>query len=253
MTVNHGKGFSRNLNSLSFTARFYDSINYSNLVNHLVSIQVLSNNITTFQNDFFTNDVGIITPELTTDNDLSVGSNLIIFNVSETSTYNITTFQYEVLVNCLNVSVSVFGLQENYLSNDDIKFILFFFYNNSIPLSNETITLILCRGTTLLFEKIVSLNNSGQVVVNISKSYFNLNSYEGFRNFILLIYYNGSYFLYSNLISIDLKVKGLKESNFNASLPISFGIIALILVSMLLYYKKKHPKSIKLSDITFRI
>ena len=239
--------------SLSFDVRFYDSLNYSNLVDYSVSIQILSNNITIFQNNFYTNDVGIISPVLTTENDLSIASNIIMFNVSETSIYNRSLFQYEVFVNRLNVSISVFGLQESYLPNDDIKLTLFLFYNNTVPLSNENVSLILLKGTTLLFEKSVLLNDSGQVAFNISKNYFDLNSYEGFMNFTLLIYYNGSYFLNNNLLSIQLKVKGLKEPTFNAYLPISFGIVALIIASIFLYYKKKHPKSMKLSDITFKV
>lgn len=93
--------FQPNLNYeeiLHFKARFYSLENNSNLVNHIITVKIVSESKILYIKNFTTNFSGIIEVLIPPFENLTIGPNYLMFEIKGNSFFESSTFEYELFI-----------------------------------------------------------------------------------------------------------------------------------------------------------
>jgi len=80
---------------LDFKARFYSLENNSNLVNHIVTVKIISENKIRYIKNITTNASGIIQVSIPSFENFTIGKNILIFELKGNNFFDYAIFEYE--------------------------------------------------------------------------------------------------------------------------------------------------------------
>ena len=244
-------GFRERLNyseEISFSAKFYDNIidNGSLLINQLVLFMISFNDSIIFQENFTTNQFGIIEITLSTLVHLNLGLNTLVFKIIESNIYNDSIFQHEILVEKTPVFIEVINIDNLIVKDEDlvIQLYCYYFFNDSMtPLNNQSIKVEILHNQSLIYSELYNTDITGFLSITISQAI--LNSTREFEEIILILQYNGNYFMQNETTSLILSIdgsKGKSSQNLNVILIVSFSLMSILIPLPLLYRFKKERK-----------
>jgi hypothetical protein len=235
---------------LAFNANFTYVEDSTPLINQSIEVRVENNNITTFEQNYKTNDSGIIYIFL---DNLAVGENHLFFNISEGFIFSESCFTENVVVGKYPVLATIIGLNNNITIGDSIQFEVFYYYNLTKPLVNGLINIEIYSNEILKFTTSLSTNDSGYLRVNMNYSSIETSQYDNLLDFILT--FNGSAFLLNKTISFQINVNGIQKqediSSLLTEIIIPSILIPLIVFVFIVYKKKKRSNNSSLHDISF--
>lgn len=243
--------------NLSLTARFYCEGTNVSLSEKEILVYVISNKLKVYEGNFTSNYEGLISFKLSSLNDMQVGVNSLIFNITNGFIYNQTVFSYQILVEKTVVYIDILKYEKRIGLNENLKLELFFYFLNEsiIPLKNQTIEILIYDNLSINY-RIYSLTNEfGMLKVNISPPYYDLNSIN--QKFYISLIYNGSWLLKGKGLVLEFEILTIKlpDNNFLLSPLITIiGCLVIILAVINFIYqnRKKKPKFKKVNEICFK-
>ena len=235
--------------SLIFDARFYDALNYSNLVGKNITFTTKVDNMTVYQDSYLTNSSGMIHLNLTVNEELSLGHNYLIFKLKNDDIYNNSIFIYEVIVGKIPVYTDIIEFKDEVEYSEEIEILLYYYdlFNN--PLQNETIKISLYGEDHLLFENETKTNELGILSMNLTLEFYNK-----YQEYELSFIFNGTTSLRNSTLILNISIiqepVNQKTHEPNIVLPVSIGIV-IVAAILIIYYMKKKKKPMSLADMTF--
>jgi len=157
------------------------------------------------------------------------------------------------------VYVDVINLADNTEEDNLIKIQLFFYYFNTSKktLENENLKIIVYGNSTLVYEEVLKINQTGFVNINISLAIFNLKERDKLINVNVDIIFNGTIYLENRTMSLSIQIQNYQYSRtFSSFYFVNICLLSILTslitaISLKAYkYKKAGFKIIK--DITFK-
>lgn len=243
--------------NISVEARFYVEDTNASLSGKEIVIKILSNNSKMFERNSTLNNNGLITLNFSTMNDMALGINVLIFNISNLFLYNRTTFSFEILVEKASVYVEILKYSEKIGWTEDLDIELFFYSFDEViqPLKNQTIEILIHDNYNMNHQIFAQTDDFGVIKIKLSTSSLEIShiNTEFFVDFI----FNGSDLLKEK--NMVLKFEILTSELPNNFSFISFVIISVIsvlivlgLINYLYHMKKRKPKFKKVNEICFK-
>ncbi|MFX0024893.1 MAG: hypothetical protein ACFE8M_00650 [Candidatus Hermodarchaeota archaeon] len=241
--------------NLAFIAKFFCIENNSGLSNQTVEFKIMFKENLIYREDYLTNKSGIIMLYISSIDQLELGENSLIFNISNNKFFKDSHFEYKLNVERFPIFNQIIRFKSNITTGDDIIFeILFYYLNGTIhPLKNKTINLGIYSNDILKFEKNFGTNNSGLLKVNISYNAIEIAKNQD--NILIILYFNGSKFFQNFTISLNVKLIRINSQDYQFKteiLVLSLTASSIIIFSIIIYNRKR-SKSKFVKDISFRI
>ncbi|MFX1427700.1 MAG: hypothetical protein ACFFBE_14700 [Promethearchaeota archaeon] len=244
-------GFKNYINfgeDLTFVATFYDNDieNTSFMNNQLVLLRINANSSLIFQQNFTTNQFGSIEISLKSLEHLNIGFNTLIFIINQNNIYNNSVFQYEILVEKNPVFINIVNINNQLIKNEDLIIQLYYYYsfNNSVtPLNNQSIRIEIQNHHNLIYSHIYNTNDMGLLSITISHTILNFTGETD--DCILILHYDGNYFLQNKTVSLFLSIhdpNGKNSFDLNTILIVTISVISLVIPLPFLYRFKKERK-----------
>jgi len=254
-------GFTDNIaygDDLIFKAKFYDELNNSELINQTILFKINSSNLIVYQNNFTTNASAMIEITLSSNSNLKLGLNNLIFVLNNNKIYNDKSFNFNLFVEKCPIFIEIVQFNDTLGKNEDLRIKLFYFFilnNNKEPLRNYPIKLEIYSNALLKYKYIQNTNNSGILSIKIPKENLSLtyNDKELSINFI----FNGTSFIKKKGFSLTIKIEKFLNSELEHSFQIiilsSIPVLTILLTSFsLIIYNNKSHKPRTLAEITFK-
>ena len=244
-------------NNLSLEAQFYVEETNVSLSGEDIHIKILSNNSKMFEINSTLNNHGLITLNLSSLNDMALGINILIFNISNLVIYNQTTFTFEILVEKASVFVDILKYEEKLGWSENLELELFFYCFDEFikPLKNKTVKILIYDNYNMNHQFYLHTDDSGFLKINLSTSTLDIDYIN--TVFFLDLIFNGSEFLKEKKLILKFEILTAELSN-NYSF-ISFIIISviiflsvLVLSNYIYQMKKRKPKFKKINEICFK-
>jgi hypothetical protein len=242
-----------------FNAQFYSRNSSFRLINETLECLIRNNDEITYRTNFTTDNEGMFSFNISTITHLSLGRNNVSFIIRNNSYYLNATFSYDIYVKKIPVYVDVINLADNTEEDNLIKIQLFFYYFNTSKktLENENLKIIVYGNSTLVYEEVLKINQTGFVNINISPSIFNLKERDKLINVNVEIIFNGTIYLENRTMSISIQIQNYQYSRtFSSFYFVNICLLSILTslitaISLKAYkYKKAGFKIIK--DITFK-
>jgi len=83
---------------LQFKARFYSLKNNTNLINYIITVKIVSKSKTLYIKNFTTNSSGIIEVLIPPFENLTIGTNYLMFEIKGNNFFESSTFEYELFI-----------------------------------------------------------------------------------------------------------------------------------------------------------
>lgn len=239
--------------NVSLIVKFYTESSESvfNLTNETIQFLTSFNNLTIYYSNYTTDTVGTINLHISSLTHLKLGQNFLIFLITNNRVFNDSKFIYEIYVEKNPIFIDVIRFSETLKRNEDLEINLFFYYyfNQSLkPLANYNILLNIVDNKTLVFINEYKTDKFGILAITLSQELFNFNQKS--REFIINIYFNGTYFLDNKTLSLNLNLDPEINSEINNSFQINFLSFVSILIIILILFSymitNKRSKSEKL-------
>lgn len=241
--------------NLAFTAKFSCVQNNSDLSNQSVEFKIMSKGIIIYKQDYVTNKSGMIILWISSIDQLGLGENSLIFNISNNKFFKDSHFEYKLTVEKFPIFNQIIRFKNNITTGEDIIFEILFYYLNSTihPLINKTIDLEIYSNDILKFEKKFRTNNSGLLKVNISYNAIEIK--ENQDSLLINLCFNGSKFLQNFTISLNIELIRVNSQNnyFKTDILLLSLTASSILIFSIVIYNRKRSKSKFVKDISFRI
>ena len=241
--------------NLAFTAKFFCVENNSGLSNQLVEFKIMSKENIIYREDYVTNKSGIIILCISSIDQLGLGENSLIFNISNNKFFKDSYFEYKLKVERFPIFNQIIRFKSNITTGEDIEFeILFYYLNVTIhPLINKTINLVIYSNDIIKFEKKFGTNNSGLLKVNISYNAIEIT--ENQDMLLINLCFNGSKFLQNFTISLNVElIRVINQNNhFKTEILLLSLTASSIIIFSIIIYNRKRSKSKLFKDISFRI
>ena len=243
--------------NLSLIARFNSEGTNVSLSEKEILVYVISNKLKVYEGNFTSDYEGLISFKLSSLNDMRVGINSLVFNITNGFIYNQTIFSYQILVEKTPVYIDILKYEKSLGLNENLKLELFFYFLNEsiIPLKNQTIEILIYDNQSINYRIFSLTNEFGMLKINISPPYYDLNSVN--QKFYINLAYNGSWLLKGKSLVLEFEILTIKlpDNNFLLSLLITIiGCLVIILVAINFIYqnRKKKPKFKKVNEICFK-
>lgn len=241
--------------NLAFTAKFFCVENNSGLSNQLVEFKIMSKENIIYREDYVTNKSGIIILCISSIDQLGLGENSLIFNISNNKFFKDSYFEYKLKVERFPIFNQIIRFKSNITTGEEIEFeILFYYLNVTIhPLINKTINLVIYSNDIIKFEKKFGTNNSGLLKVNISYNAIEIT--ENQDTLLINLCFNGSKFLQNFTISLNVElIRVINQNNhFKTEILLLSLTASSIIIFSIIIYNRKRSKSKLFKDISFRI
>ncbi|MHA1991269.1 MAG: hypothetical protein ACW98A_09920 [Candidatus Hodarchaeales archaeon] len=249
-TINYGE-------ILIFQAKFFDNFieNSSFLNNQLINFLIRSNGSIIFQSNFTTNHLGIIDISLSSDHHLSLGENNLIFILVNNNVYNDSDFQFDVFLEKGLVFIDVLNFKDDIGKEEDFLIELYYYYffnNTQYPLENQYIEFVILNNQNITYSQVCITNQSG--ILSVIVPYEKLTSNKEINELKLNIIFNGSLYLESKTLSLNLNIYIHEVESINHFNIILFAsILSIILISsLMILFKFKRVKKKVLPEIIIR-
>jgi len=241
--------------NLAFIAKFFCVENNSGLSNQSVEFKIISKENLIYREYYITNKSGIIMLYISSIDQLELGENSLIFNISNNKFFKESHFKYKLNVERFPIFNQIIRFRSNITTGEDIIFeILFYYLNGTIhPLINKTISLEIYSNDILKFEKKFGTNNSGLLKVNIS--YNSIEITENQDEFLINLYFNGSKFLQNFTFSLNVEIIRInnQDNHFKTELLLLSLTASSIIFFSIIIYNRKRSKSKLIKEISFRV
>jgi len=252
-TLNYGQNF-------TFDAIFSDKINDSVLTDLRVLVQVKSNNVTFYQDNFTTNQSGAILVNDSIIPFLNIGTYRIIFSIGDHYLYNNSMFYYEIEVQKIPILVEINKFESALKNNEIFEMEVLYYYFDFInaryePLKNSQIEVVVYNEGKVSYRNEFTTNDSGILGINIPLETLNLP--EKRRELSVNLLYNGTDLLSNNTLTLNVEIT--PSSIFGTINSMQFTtIIILALLSTfliaftLMTFNRRRSKFKTLSEISFK-
>jgi len=241
--------------NLAFTAKFFCIENNSGLSNQSVEFKIMSKENIIYKQDYVTNKSGMFILCISSIDQLDLGENSLIFNISNNKFFKDSHFEYKLKVERFPIFSQIIRFKSNITTGEDIIFEILFYYLNSTihPLINKTINLVIYSNDILKFEKKFKTNNSGLLKVNISYNAIEIT--ENQDSLLINLCFNGSKFLQNFTISLNIALISIfsQDNHFKTEILLLSLTASSILIFSIVFYNRKRSKSKLFKDISFRI
>ena len=246
---------------LRFEARFYDnSITEDKLdqINQTIYFEIAFNNLTIYQHNYTTNKTGMISVFLSSIYHLKLGSNKLIFSLTNNMIFNETQFIYYVIVEKNPVLIDILSFKDRLTKNEDLEISLFYYYifnQTKKPLINNSIKLQIFENDTLKFMDEYRTNNLGALYINVVNKLFNFDQEDGV--FIINLEFNGTKLLQRKTLNLELNFTGstnlvARNSLALNILPISIVLIIISIVLSFFFINNKRKGVTPVTELIFR-
>lgn len=254
-------GFTENIaygDDLSFKAKFYDELNNSELINQTILFKINSSNLIVHQNNFTTNASAMIKITLSSNPNLKLGLNYLIFTINNNKIYNDKSFNYNLFVEKCPIFIEIIQFNDTLGENEDLRIKLFYFFifnNNKEPLKNYPIKLEIYGNALLKCQYIQNTSNSGILSIKIAQE--NLSLMYDDKELSINFIFNGTSFIKKKVFSLMVKIDKFLISELEHSFQIiilsSVPVLTILLTSFsLIIYNNKSHKPRTLAEITFK-
>ncbi|TFG16151.1 MAG: hypothetical protein EU531_07410 [Promethearchaeota archaeon] len=243
--------------NLSLTAHFYCENTNLNLSGKEITVYIISNNLKTYEGNFSLNSQGLISLNFSSINDMVLGINYLVFNLTKIQIYNQTWFSFQILVEKAGVYIEILKYKEEIGWIENVELELFFYYidNSIIPIMNQTIEILIYDNFSMNYQFFSNTDAFGVLKINLSTQSYDINYING--EFYVDLIFNGSEFLKDKTLALKFKIATVKLPE-GYSL-ISFIITAivsilgiLVIINYVYHFKKKKPKFKKINEICFK-
>ncbi|TFG03607.1 MAG: hypothetical protein EU542_01440 [Promethearchaeota archaeon] len=243
--------------NLSLNARFYSEDTNLSLSGKDIIVTIISDHSKIYEHNYTLNSYGLISLNLSSMEDMVLGINYLVFNISNTFIYNRSLFSFEILVEKTHVYVDIIKYREKIGWSENLNIELFFYYLDDVvaPLINQTIKILIYDNSTMNHQIFLNTDSFGILKINLSTSFYEIN-YNNNKFYMDLIF-NGSTFLKDKRVVLNFEILTSKlPTNYPfISLIIIISLIILSLLGLISYiyqYVKKKPKFKKISEISFK-
>jgi len=219
---------------LKFEARFYDnSITEHKLdqINQTIHFKIMFNNLNIYQHNYTTNKTGMIRIFLSSIQHLKLGSNQLIFSLSNNMIFNDSQFIYHVFVEKNPVFIDIINFTDRLTKKEDLEISLFYYYTfnqTNKPLINNSIKLQIFENDTLKFINEYRTDNLGALYINLRNNLFNFDQEDGV--FLINLEFNGTKFLENKTLNLKLNFTKTIDSITHNSLTLNFLPISIVLI-----------------------
>lgn len=246
---------------LRFEARFFDNSTTEHKldqINQTVHFEIMFNNIIIYQQNYTTNKTGMINIFLSSIHHLKLGSNKLMFTLSNNMIFNDSKFYYYVFIEKNPVFIDIMNFQDSLTKNEDLEISLFYHYTfnqTNKPLINQSIKLQIFENETLKFIDEYWTDNLGALHIDLAQSIFNHDQKEGI--FLIILKFNGTKFKENKTLYLKLKIAPSINSNTRNSpalniLPISIVLIIISIVLSFFFINNKRKGVTPATELIFR-
>lgn len=228
--------------STNFTVRIYETLTNSNISEKNVDFRVISNSLVILHKQLITNINGIMSINLKSPINLSLGNNLLTFFIEGGDIYNSSNFSLKIVVRKIPTFLDILNFQNLYETNENINISFFFYYGQNTPIRNESINVSLYNknNNTLIYQNIHDINDLGIVQFKIPVCILKNNG----QNYTLSLIFEGTSILENNSYSFDINYKEIipKERKGIAIVIIIsniVGVVGLVISNFLFLNRKK--------------
>ncbi|MFX1389626.1 MAG: hypothetical protein ACFE9Z_06125 [Promethearchaeota archaeon] len=245
---------------LSFEASFFDDTSdYTKyLSNHSINFKVSFNDMIIHQSNYTTNNLGIISLQLSSLTNLNLGQNILIFSIENNPIFNDSNFYFNMFVEKSQLNFEVINFKINLKESEELKgeFYCFYIFNQTeIPLINYNLFVRISNNNSIIYNQEYSTDEFGVLYINIpQESFFSTqNSHE----LILSIIFNGSDLLENTVLNLTFNIIQDPFSKLFNSFQMKFLsfssilIIIFIIFSYLILNKKNKSEKL-LSELVIR-
>ncbi|MFW9947174.1 MAG: hypothetical protein ACFFDX_10130 [Candidatus Odinarchaeota archaeon] len=241
--------------NLVFTAKFFCIENNSVLTNQTVEFKIMFKESEIYKEYYLTNKSGIIILCISSIDQLELGENSLIFNISNNKFFKDSNFEYKLNLERFPIFNQIIRFKSNITIGEDILFeILFYYLNGTIhPLVNKTINLGIYSNDILKFEKKFRTSSSGLLKVNLSYSTIEITQPQ--NTLLIILYFNGSKFFQNFTISLNIELIRVnsQDNHFKTEILLLSLSASSIIIFSIIIYNRKRSKSKFIKDISFRI
>ena len=243
--------------NLSFTARFYGEDTNTSLSDLEILVSIYSDNLKIYETNRTSNFQGIISLNLSSTDDMRLGINYLIFNITNGFIYNYTNFRFEILVEKIPIYIDIIKYKRELGWNENIELELFFYYLNDsiVPLMNQTINILIYDNISIFYNIFSQTDKFGILKLNISSPAYEINQFH--YEFYIDLIYNGSGFLKNKNLVLDFEISTITLNDSNPFVSLFLVIICsifsmIIIINYLYISRKKKPKFKKINEICFK-
>ncbi|TFF87326.1 MAG: hypothetical protein EU549_04935 [Promethearchaeota archaeon] len=243
--------------NLSLQAHFYREETNHSLLGEEIVVSLISNNVKMYEKNFTLNSQGRIFFNISSVNDMLLGINDLILNLSNSFIYNNSIFHFQIIVEKNPVQVDILKYKEKIGWPEDVELELFFYYYDEsiIPLINQTIEIVIYDNYTANYRIYARTNEFGLLKINISTSSYGFDCLK--TKFYIDLIFNGSEFLKEKSLVLKFEILTAKLPNYPSFITFLIIIVVCILsfiaiLNHLYQYKKKRPKYKNVNEIAFR-
>ena len=246
---------------LRFEAKFYDNSTTEHKldqINQTIHFEIMFNNLSIYQYNYTTNKTGMISIFLSSIPHLKLGSNKLIFTLTNNIIFNDSKFIYYVLVEKNPVFIDIMSFKDSLTKNEDLEISLFYYstFNQTIkPLINRSIKLQIFENGTLKFIDEYRTDNLGTLYINLAHNIFNFDQKKGV--FLINLKFNGSKLLKNKTLNLKLNITETNYSNTRNSLtfnilPISIVLIIISIILSFFFINNKRKGVTPAKELIFR-
>ena len=237
-------------------AKFYETNNNLLLNNNTIRFQIEWELVVLYQYDFKTNQSGIITANISSIYNLSVGVNYLKFIIMGNETYNNCQFSYKLRVEKIPIFgeiIKIKGIDKNE-GVFEVECYFYYYFNESIiPLNNSLVSAQLYQGNSLKYSKFLNTSILGTVLFTFSLGSINLENDNTEVN--ITIIYNGTQYLHSKKISRTIDINEFINQNVIDTMEILYlsSFFSSIIVIGFIVANKRKGRDKNLADLYIRI
>jgi len=246
--------------NLNFSIKFYDPFleNTPYLINQIVIFNIISNFSLLYESNYSLNELNTINISVSTVTHLTIGYNILSFQISNNRIYNDSKFLFDLIIEKNSVFIDVINFNNNLQINDVLDMDLFFYYyfNSTLtPLNNHSIILKIFNNESTMFLQTYNTDKDGFLKIEISLYFLPIK--ESSDLFIINIFFNGTNLLQNKTLSLILKINLSSNQKIKSHFHINVFLLILIIgffsiSPLFLLIKIKLKKEKLLNEITFR-
>ncbi len=238
--------------SLNLKAQFFDETNHSILLkNQEVIFKSISNKAVIFSKNFTTNDLGIISINLSTIEHLELFQNYILFSIKNNENYNDTDFLFEIYVEKAKLFIEIHEFESLINKNEDIEITasLYYYMNNTrIYLINEVIQLEIYNTNTIIYSGEYLTDKNGLLRIQISALELEITDYT--KNLTIYLIFKGTSSIEYTQLSLNTIIEDFYMLNVFPFFSITMIILSLFVI--IVYNNNKKTKQRYLADISIK-
>ncbi|MHA1190727.1 MAG: hypothetical protein ACTSP9_00345 [Promethearchaeota archaeon] len=248
-SINYGEKF-------SLLAKFYETNNVLILINNTIRFKIEYETIVLYQFDFKTNQSGIITVNISSIYNLSVGVNNLKFIIMGNETYNNCQFSYKLRVEKIPIFaeiINIKGIDKNEGIIEIESYFYYYFNESIVPLDNSLVSVHLYQGNSLKYSKFLNTSILGKILFIFSLGSINLEN--DIMELNITIIYSGTQYLQHKVVSRTIDMNEFIYQNVIDTIELLYlsSFFSSIIVIGFMVGNKRRRREKNLADLCIRI